>query len=72
VDNPDNDDSLIGRTYNRFIFANVMIDITDKFSTGFEVTHWQTRYHNLTAFPALSPTEPGNSVTLDWMFAYGF
>ncbi|MHB8866322.1 MAG: hypothetical protein ACYC6N_28380 [Pirellulaceae bacterium] len=76
VDDPNNRDLFIGRTYNSFVFANLMYDFTQKFSTGFEVSYWKTSYMDSRAgqIPPeqLGPTEQANSVTLDWMFKYGF
>jgi hypothetical protein len=76
VDDPNNRDSLVGRTYNSFVFTNLMYDITKKFSTGFEVSYWQTSYMDRRVGqipPAqLGPTEQANSVVFDWMVKYGF
>jgi hypothetical protein len=76
VDDPDDDDSQIGRIYNQFIFANLILDVTDKLVTGIEVTSWKTKYHNLIGDPPpdarLGPTAPGNAVVIDWMVRYGF
>jgi hypothetical protein len=73
IDNPNDNDFLVGRTYNSFVFTNLMYDITKKFSTGFEVSYWKTSYMDRGGALILpGPTEQGNSVTLDWMFKYGF
>jgi hypothetical protein len=76
IDDPNNNDSLLGRTYNHFIFANVMYDITDKLVTGFEVTSWKTLYQEeragLIPPSQLTPSAPGEAITLDWMIKYGF
>ncbi len=76
VDDPNNRDSLIGRSYNSFIFANLMYDITKKFTMGFEVTYWKTSYMELRAGlvppSQLGPTEQANSVVFDWMCKYAF
>ncbi len=78
VDDPNNNDSLIGRTYNRVLYANVFVQITDNLRTGFEVSSWLTTYHNDTlnepdpndriAFPTL----PGEATVLDWTVQYRF
>jgi hypothetical protein len=76
VDDPDNNDSLRGRSYNRFIFANITLDVTDKLLTGFEVTSWKTLYHEerVGQIPDedLTPSSPGDSIVLQWMVKYGF
>lgn len=76
IDDPNNRDMLIGRTYNSFVFVNVMHDITKKFMTGLEVSYWKTSYMDARAgqIPPeqLGPTEQANSVVFDWMFKYGF
>ncbi|MHB8971538.1 MAG: hypothetical protein ACYC3X_04585 [Pirellulaceae bacterium] len=71
LDDPNDNDFLVGRSYNSFVFTNLMYDITKKFSTGFEVSYWKTSYVDRRPIP-LGPLEQGNSVTLDWMFKYGF
>ena len=76
IDDTNNADALLGRTYNSFVFANVMYDITKKFTMGFEVSHWTTSYLERRAgqIPPeqLSPTEQGNSWVFDWMCKYAF
>ena len=76
VDDPNENDSLFGRSYNQFIYVNAILDINDQLSTGLEVTYWKTLYHDERAglIPAdeLMPTEPGKSVTIDWMVKYAF
>jgi len=76
IDDPDDDDSLAGRTYNQFIFGNIVFDVTPKLTTGFEVAFWKTLYHDtrLEIDPDLAPmpTDPGKSVVLEWMVQYGF
>ncbi len=76
VDDPNNNDSLLGRSYNQFIFANITLDVTDKLLTGFEVTSWKTLYHEervgLIPDDQLSPSAPGKSIVLQWMVKYGF
>jgi len=76
VDDPNDNDSLLGRTYNQFIFANLTYDVTPKLLTGFEVTSWKTLYHETRVgqIPAnqLSASAPGESVVLQWMVKYAF
>ncbi|MCA9264313.1 MAG: hypothetical protein KDA60_10715 [Planctomycetales bacterium] len=78
VDDPDDSDSVVGRTQNRVIYANVMIDLTKRLRTGLEVASWETRYHNLTltepdpANRIAGPTAPGEAVVIDWMMQYRF
>ncbi len=78
VDDPNNGDSLIGRTYNRNIYANVFVQLTDNLRTGLEVASWKTLYHNTTlqepdpADRISFPTAPGEAVVLDWTVQYRF
>jgi hypothetical protein len=77
IDDPNDRDSLIGRTYNRTIWANVMLDLTEHWKTGFEVSARRTQYHNLTLDEPeedrlAGPTEPGEATVLDWTVRYQF
>ena len=76
VDDPENDDLLVGRSYNQFIFANILVDVTDALSTGIEVTYWKTLYQEtrtgLISPALLGPTAPGKAVVVDWMVKYAF
>ncbi|OHB80322.1 MAG: hypothetical protein A2W31_05440 [Planctomycetes bacterium RBG_16_64_10] len=76
VDDPVNADSLLGRRYNQYFFANLMFDITAKLTTGFEVSVWKTLYHEerVGQIPdnQLEPADAGESVVFDWMFKYAF
>lgn len=76
VDDPNNKDSFFGRTYNQFLFANVVADVTDNLTTGIEVAYWKTLYQELRVgllrADQLAPSEPGKSVVIDWMVRYSF
>ena len=76
LDNPNDNDSLLGRSRNHFIFANILLDVTEHLSTGLEVTWWETLYHEERAGQIpddqLSPSDPGRAVTIDWMIKYEF
>ncbi len=76
LDDPRNEDFQIGRTYNQFIFANLVLRLTPALSTGLEVSQWQTFYQDtrvgLIPMSELRPTEPGEAVTIDWMVKYVF
>jgi len=76
LDDPRNQDLLFGRTYNQFIFANILFEITRTLSTGFEVSHWKTLYQDTRkgqiSDALLQPSAPGKSVTIDWMVKYEF
>ncbi len=76
MDDPNDKDSLLGRSFNQFIFANLVYDITQRFTTGLEVTYWKTLYYETRTglIPAdqLAPTQPGEAVTIDWMVKYEF
>ena len=76
IDNPRDKDSLLGRTLNQFLFANVIVDLSQSCSTGLEVSYWRTDYRDTRAgrIPPedLTPSTAGKSVTIDWMVRYGF
>jgi hypothetical protein len=76
VDDPVDDDLLLGRSYNQFVFTNVSYDITDRLTTGVEVAYWKTLYQEVRAGQIpdedLAPSEPGRAVVIDWMMKYGF
>jgi hypothetical protein len=74
IDDPNDRDSLIGRTNNRVIYGNVFFDLTDHLITGLEVSNWRTGYQNQTAAPNAVPfpTAPGEATTIDWTVRYKF
>ena len=78
IDDPNNDDSLIGRTYNRVIYANVFLDMTKQLKTGLEVSTWKTLYQNATLDESAAsdrlpdPTAAGEAVVIDWTVRYSF
>lgn len=76
VDDPNNADSLIGRTSNSVVYSNVFLDCTKQLTTGLEVSYWRTNYHNRTSEPGFtpiaSPTLPGDAVAIDWTVRYKF
>jgi hypothetical protein len=76
LDDPRDNDSLLGRIYNHFIFANLIVDISDNLMTGIEVTSRKTLYHEtrvgLIPLAQLTPSAPGEAVTIDWMVRYEF
>ena len=71
VDDPENSDFYVGRSYNRFIFVNAIVTLSEHLSTGIEVTDWRTNYQDTRPTP-LSPTTAGESVTTEWMVKYVF
>ena len=78
IDDHDDDDSLVGRTFTRVIYANVLVQLTNNLLTGLELASWRTSYHNKTlnepdpddqiAFPSL----PGEATVIDWTVQYRF
>jgi hypothetical protein len=75
IDNPNDRDSLIGRTNNQVIYANVFLDVTKHLITGLEVSSWKTAYQNKTLGTPDeidAPTEPGEAVAIDWTIRYKF
>lgn len=63
IDDPINGDLTTGRTYNHFIFGNVMYDMTKNLMFGLEVSSWKTLWVD---------QSPGNSVRFEFMVKYGF
>jgi hypothetical protein len=51
------------RTYNQFSFANLLLDVTPKFTVGMEVSAWKTLYRI---------QSPGESVNIEFGAKYGF
>ena len=76
LDDPNNRDSLFGRTYNQFVFANLVYNVTEQLTTAIEVTHWKTLYREtrsgLIPPDQLTPSQPGESVTIDFMVKFEF
>jgi len=76
IDDPEDEDSLLGRTQNTFVFGNLIFHLSDHISTGGEVTWWKTLYHEERAdmIPPklLTPDTPGEAITLEWMVRYDF
>lgn len=76
IDDPLDRDFLFGRSYNQVIFGNLMCDVTDQLTIGFEVSLWKTLFRETRAgmVPAdqLNPTAPGEAVVVDFMLKYGF
>ncbi len=69
IDDPLNSSLDLGRSYNSFLFINLVYDITKKFAMGFEVTNWKTFY---VADGVPGPTEPADSWVFEWMCKYAF
>jgi hypothetical protein len=76
IDDPREADSLIGRTYNRFVYINLFVHLTDQLLTGIELSDWRTSYHNRTGEPGFnateSPDQPGKATVFDWTVQYRF
>ncbi len=76
LDDPLNEDFLVGRTYNQFIFINFAYDITKQFNTGVQVTSWKTLYQDrregLVPNSQLGPRRPGEAIVVEWMWKYSF
>jgi hypothetical protein len=70
VDDPVNNDVVVGRSYNSFLFVNTMYDITKKFTMGLEVTNWRTFY--VADQAQVGPVTPGDSWVFEWMCKYAF
>jgi hypothetical protein len=63
LDDPFDGDITVGRIYNQFCFANLVYDVTDKFTMGLEVSSWRTLY---------ATQRSGDSVRVEFMARYGF
>ena len=76
IEDPDNDDLLMGRNRNQFVFGNVVWHVTQNLRTGIEVAWWNTEYQETRAGlvdnDLLIPDTPGRAVTLEWMVRYDF
>lgn len=76
IDDPHDDDLLLGRTYNQFIFGNIVFDLTPKLTMGFELSFWKTLYQETRVGQIpdalLTPSEPGDSLVYQWMVQYSF
>ncbi len=76
LDDPRDNDSLLGRTYNHQYYANVLWTLNKAIQTGLQVSVWKTLYHEerVGQIPPelLTPDAPGNSVVFEWMFKYAF
>jgi hypothetical protein len=73
LDDPNNHDLLVGRTYNQYYYWNLGCAITKNLFSGIEITSWKTLYQDNRPAPFdTGPTRPGESVTFDWMVKYEF
>lgn len=76
IDDPHDEDLLLGRSSNLFLFVNTIRHITPALSTGLEITYWKTNYRETRQGQIpddqLAPSEAGQSVTFDWMMKYEF
>lgn len=63
IDDPVNTDLTVGRTYNEFVFANGVFDVTKSLQVGLEVTNWKTNHIG---------HRPGESVQVEFTGKYGF
>jgi len=76
IDDPRNDDFLVGRTYNRYVYGNVTYDVTPHFRTGLEISLWKTLYKDdragQIAPDLLGPSAPGEATVFELMAQYAF
>lgn len=63
VDDPFNQDLTSGRTYNQFVFGNIVYDVTPKFIVGLELTQWKTLWIG---------QPQADSTRLEFVAKYGF
>lgn len=76
IDDPANSDSIVGRSLNQFLFANLIWSISDQASTGLEVSWWRTMYQEqrqgLIDPQLLLASTPGESFVFEWMVRFDF
>lgn len=76
IDDPADEDSLMGRVQNQVVFGNVIWQVTPELSTGWELGYWRTLYQDRREGQILSalltPSAPGEAVTLEWMLRFEF
>lgn len=75
VDNPLDQDILVGRTFNEFIYGNIEVAITERLTSGIELTYWKTLYADdrLVVPPGtVKITEPGETFNTNWMVKWSF
>jgi hypothetical protein len=63
IDDPLNKDMTTGRTYNQYLYANFVYDITKFLNAGLEVSSWKTFYYN---------QRPGEAIRLEAVTRYNF
>ena len=71
VDNPNDADVFVGRSYNRFIFTNIEVNFTEHLTSGVELAYWRTHYVDARPLP-LNPTQPGESCVIQWTVRWAF
>lgn len=76
AEDPDDNDLLMGRVFNQFLFVNMIYELTAGLRTGVEVSYWKTKYEEdrtgLVDPALLIADAPGRSVTIEWMVRYDF
>jgi hypothetical protein len=70
VDDPNDNDMLVGRTYNQNIFANIVHDVTKFIVIGFEVSFAKTNHEENR--PGFVVPESGDSVGFEFAGQYIF
>ncbi|MCA9229608.1 MAG: hypothetical protein KDA57_03085 [Planctomycetales bacterium] len=76
IDDPNDDDMLLGRVSNQVLFVNLTCDVTPQLLTGLETSYWKTHYQEtrggLVPDDQLGPTAPGEAVVVEFMVKYSF
>jgi len=70
IDDPNDNDLVLGRRYNHFLFGNVHFDVTEKLNAGLELSSWKTLHTGAAVGDPDLP--PGESVRLEFVTRYGF
>ena len=76
LEDPDDGDLLMGRSFNQFLFTNLVLEVAEGLKTGLELSYWKTKYQESREGlidPALLIADaPGRAVTIEWMVRYDF
>lgn len=71
LDDPIDNDLYVGRTYNHFVYGNVVFDITKQLQVGLELSNWKTLYKD-DRTPTSTDPLPGDSYRIEAMAKYAF
>ena len=76
IEDPRNEDALLGRKRNQFVFSNIIWHVSPRLRTGMELSWWKTVYadsrRGLVPDSVLTADGPARSLTVEWMVRYDF